>query len=71
MKAYTQQTLSAPARIPVMIIGKNGRPTKKQMTYTTKSGQVKNKWIDNPVQPHQVGMIKHRAVQNHDVAAEA
>lgn len=36
------------------------------MTYTTKSGQVKNKYINNPAS-HQIKAIKHAATQNHDV----
>lgn len=64
MKAYTQIVLSAPARVPVMI--KKGKKM-VQLKYTTKSGDVKMKWMDNPIKPHQVGIIKHAAVQNHDV----
>ena len=70
MKAYTQQVLSSPARIPVMLKDRKGKDTKTIMTYYTKSGQVKNKYIDNPVTPHQVGVIKHKATQNHDVASK-
>ena len=70
MKAYTQQVLSAPARIPVMLKNKRGKDTKTIMTYMTKSGKVKNKYIDNPVASRQVGVIKHKATQNHDVASK-
>ena len=44
MKAYTQNVLSAPARTPVMV--KKGRKM-IQLVYTTKSGDVKNKYVDN------------------------
>ena len=44
MKAYLQNVLSAPGRIPVMV--KKGRKMVK-MVYTTKSGDVKNKYVAN------------------------
>jgi hypothetical protein len=64
MRAYTQVVLSGPRRVPVMV--KKGKKM-VQLVYTTKSGDVKKQWRDNPVKPHQVGIIKHAAVQNHDV----
>lgn len=58
MKAYTQQVLSASARIPVYLKNKKGKDTRIIMTYTTKSGQVKNKYINNPAS-HQIKTVKH------------
>lgn len=52
MKAYTQNVLSAPAKLPVMI--KKGRKM-VQLTKTTKSGQVKNVYEANPL----AKVIKH------------
>jgi len=45
MSQRIQNILSAPAKVPVMI--KKGRKM-VQLTKTTKSGQVKNVWEDNP-----------------------
>jgi len=39
------------------------------MTYMTRSGQVKNKYINN-LASHQIKAIKHKATQNHDVAID-
>ena len=69
MKAYTQQVLSAPAKIPVMLKNKTGKDTKIQATYRTKSGQIKKKYKRNLLS-HQIKAIKHAAVQNHDVPVE-
>jgi hypothetical protein len=70
MKPYTQQVLSAPAKLPVMLKDKKGKDTKIQATYRTKSGQVKKKYVKNP-NAHQIKAIKHVAVTNHDVKVEA
>lgn len=58
MKAYKQQVLSAPAKLPVMLVGKSGEPTKIQATRTTKSGQIKPIYKVNP-DVHQIKEIKH------------
>lgn len=69
MKAYLQQVLSAPAKIPVMLKNKAGKDTKIQATYRTKSGQIKKKYKKNPLS-YQVKAIKHATVQNYDVPVE-
>jgi hypothetical protein len=53
---YRQLVLSAPAKLPVMI--KKGRK-EVQATYTTKSGQVKNKYRANPL-AQVIKVIKHK-----------
>ncbi len=55
MKAYLQAVLSAPRKKAVMI--KKGRKM-VQMTYTTKSGQMKNKYEPNS-SARVVKFIKH------------
>ena len=53
---YTQNVLSAPARILQTI--KKGRKT-VPLTMTTKSGQVKNVYKINP-ESHVIKQIKHK-----------
>jgi hypothetical protein len=66
MKAYKQQVLSAPAK--VLVMKKQGRKM-VPAAYITKSGQVKNRYVTNPLS-HQIKEIKHKATQNHDTKIE-
>ena len=58
MKAYIQNVLNAPAKLPVMI--RKGRKM-VQLTKTTKSGQIKNIYKVNP-DSHIIKQIKHKPV---------
>jgi len=65
MKAYTQNLLSAPAKILQTV--KKGRKI-VPLTRTTKSGQVKNVYKVNP-DSHIIKQIKHKPFYEMELAS--